>query len=123
MGRLIRERGYTTEIEDGKYCASSCPLVFAGGVQRIAGKNAAVGVHQISAFNDASSTMSSTQHVSALCQRYLRDMGVDLEVWMHAMETPKDQLHYFKADELLALRLATSLAGVTGPESAKRAKS
>jgi hypothetical protein len=31
MGRLIRERKFATEVEAGKYCASSCPLVFAGG--------------------------------------------------------------------------------------------
>jgi hypothetical protein len=47
MGRLIREKGFSTEVENGSYCASSCPLMFAGGVQRFAGKSAAIGVHQI----------------------------------------------------------------------------
>ena len=37
MGRLIREKKFATEVEAGKYCASSCPLVFAGGVERRAG--------------------------------------------------------------------------------------
>jgi len=31
MGRLIREKQFATEVEAGRYCASSCPLVFAGG--------------------------------------------------------------------------------------------
>lgn len=47
MGRLIREKGFATEVASGSYCASSCPLVFAGGSQRIAGKGAAIGVHQV----------------------------------------------------------------------------
>lgn len=115
MGRLIREKGFATEIADATYCASSCPLVFAGGVQRIAGKKAAVGVHQIYAFDGATSGMADAQHVSALCQKYLRDMGVDLGVWIHAMETPKEQLYYFKPEELLSLKLAT------GTERAKPA--
>src|SRR6202051_2722464 len=40
MGRLIRERKFATEVESGKYCVSSCPLVFAGGVERRAGDRA-----------------------------------------------------------------------------------
>ena len=51
--------------------------------------------------------MESAQRVSAECQRYLRDMGIDLQVWVHAMETPKEKLFYFKPGELLALKLAT----------------
>jgi hypothetical protein len=34
MGRLIREKKFATEVEAGKYCASSCPLLFAGGTER-----------------------------------------------------------------------------------------
>src|SRR4051812_25448805 len=45
MGRLIREKKFATEVEAGKYCASSCPLAFAGGGGRRAGANAAVGGH------------------------------------------------------------------------------
>jgi hypothetical protein len=112
IGRLIRERKFNTEVRDGSYCASSCPLVFAGGVERVAGSKAAIGVHQVSALTAAGSAtmadgMSSAQRVSAEVQRYLRDMGVDGQVWVHAMETPANELFYFKPDELLALKLAT----------------
>ncbi len=112
IGRLIRERKFNTEVLDARYCASSCPLIFAGGVERIAGPKAAIGVHQVSALTNAASAtmadgMSSAQRVSAEVQRYLRDMGVDSQVWVHAMETPANELFYFKPDELLALKLAT----------------
>ena len=49
MGRLIREKKFATEVEAGKYCVSSCPLVFAGGVDRRAGDKATIGVHQVAA--------------------------------------------------------------------------
>lgn len=39
MGRLIRSRAFATEVENGRTCASSCPLVFAGGVERRAGRS------------------------------------------------------------------------------------
>src|ERR1700750_1091807 len=48
---------------------------------------------------------------SLSCQRYLGDMGVSLQVWVHAMETPRDKLFVLKTDELRSLNLVTA-AGV-----------
>jgi hypothetical protein len=120
MGRLIRERKFATEVEAGKYCASSCPLVFAGGVERRAGDKAAIGVHQVAAISSASAVprdeMDVAQRISARCQRYLGDMGISLQVWVHAMETPHDKLFIFKPDELKSLNIVTTGATpVAGP--------
>jgi hypothetical protein len=113
MGRLIRERNFATEIEAGKYCASSCPLVFAGGVERRVGEKAIVGVHQVATIGSANNLprdeMNVAQNISAKCQRYLADMGVSLQVWVHAMETPHEKLFVFKPDELKSLNLATAV--------------
>src|SRR3954470_3840719 len=112
MGRLIREGKFATEVEAGKYCASSCPLVFAGGVERRAGDKAAIGVHQVAAISSASAAprdeMDVAQRISARCQRYLGDMGLSLQVWVHAMETPHDKLFVFKPDELKSLNIVTT---------------
>ena len=54
--------------------------------------------------------MNVAQHISAKCQRYLADMGVNLQVWVHAMETPHEKLFVFKPDELKSLNLATAVA-------------
>jgi hypothetical protein len=114
MGRLIRERKFATEVEAGKYCASSCPLVFAGGVERRAGDKAAIGVHQVAAISSVSAAprdeMDVAQRISARCQRYLGDMGINLQVWVHAMETPHDKLFIFKPDELKSLNIVTTAA-------------
>jgi hypothetical protein len=125
MGRLIRERKFATEVEAGKYCVSSCPLVFAGGVERRAGDRAEIGVHQVAAIHSAANgpsrdEMSVAQNISARCQRYLGDMGVSLQVWVHAMETPHDRLFMFKPDELKSLNMVTaSPAPVAGPATGK----
>jgi hypothetical protein len=112
MGRLIRENRFATEVEAGKYCASSCPLVFAGGLERRAGDKAAIGVHQVATISTANAQprdeMSAAQNISARCQRYLGDMGISLQVWVHAMETPHDKLFVFKPDELKSLNLVTA---------------
>jgi hypothetical protein len=125
MGRLIRARKFSTEVEDGHYCASSCPLVFAGGVARRAGAKAAIGVHQVFApaqqgLNTLADGMAGAQRIAASAQSYLRDMGVDLGVWVHAMETPKDELYYFSAKELLDLRLVTdAISGAVAKDRGK----
>jgi hypothetical protein len=127
MGRLIRERKFATEVEAGKYCASSCPLVFAGGVERRAGDKAAIGVHQVAAISSVSAAprdeMDVAQRISARCQRYLGDMGISLQAWVHAMETPHDKLFIFKPDELKSLNIVTSAAPVASPVPAAPAPS
>lgn len=114
MGRLIREKKLATEVEAGKLCASSCPLMFVGGQERRAGDKAAIGVHQVFAAsapdpNAPRDEMSDAQRISARCQRYLGDMGINLQVWVHAMETPKDRLFVFKPDELKSLNIVTTV--------------
>src|SRR3984893_14577639 len=113
MGRLIRERKFATEVEAGKYCASSCPLVFAGGLERRAGAGATMGVPQVAALRSPANgpprdEMSIAQNISARCQHYLAEMGVSLQVWVHAMETPHDRLFVFKPDELKSLNMVTA---------------
>jgi hypothetical protein len=124
IGRLIRDKRFSTEVEAGKYCVSSCPLVFVGGVDRHAGDRAIIGVHQVAALHSASAgpprdEMSVAQNISARCQRYLGEMGVSLQVWVHAMETPHDKLFVFAPDELKSLNIVTADATVAGHPTAK----
>ncbi len=118
MSRMIRERELSTLVEDGGLCASSCPLVLAGGAERRAGREAAVGVHQISAVRTggivlpgaAEPEMVRAQRVSAEIQRHLVEMGVEPAVWVHAMETPPEEMYYFTPEERAAMKLAAPVA-------------
>ena len=74
-----------------------------------------IGVHQVAALGSATAglprnEMSVAQNISARCQRYLGDMGVNLQAWVHAMETPHDRLFIFKPDELKSLNIVTTAA-------------
>ena len=47
-------------------------------------------------------------------------MGVSLQMWVHAMETPKEKLFVFKPDELKSLNVVTATnAPVATSSSAK----
>src|SRR5690606_30205843 len=54
MGALIHEKGFVTSVAAGALCASSCPLVLAGGIERHATPASAIGVHQVYAAVQAS---------------------------------------------------------------------
>ncbi len=108
----IRDLGFNTRIEDGGYCASSCPIIFAGGVSRIASKKATIGVHQIygaSNIISAPQAMSDAQTTTAQITKHLVDMGIDPALWVHALETPPEKLYYFTQTELKTFKLVTKL--------------
>ena len=109
IGQAIRDRGFETVVKKGALCASSCPLVFAGGMQRLAETGATLGVHQVfapeTARQSAADAMAGAQATTARIQRYLEAMDVDPALWTLAMETPPNRLHYLTPDEMRALRL------------------
>jgi len=107
----IREFGWTTQVSKGALCASSCPLIFAGGKNRLAEEGAGIGVHQFFSFGEdtrtASEAISGTQSTTARITRHLETMEVDPQLWVHALETPPQQLYYFTQEELKDYKLVT----------------
>jgi len=116
MARLVRERGFGTVVSDGALCASSCPLLFAGGVTRSAGARAAIGLHQFYAATGGTTApaqaMADAQITTARISRHLADMGVDTALWLHALDTPPRALYYLSSEELARYRLVTSAGSV-----------
>jgi ATP-dependent protease ClpP protease subunit len=113
MSQLLRDKGIDTTVPNDAYCASSCPIVFAGGKQRSAGSRAWIGVHQIFAGADADGDindgMANAQAISAQVQDHLVAMGVDPSAWIAAMKTPSDQIYIYTPEELTQYKLATLL--------------
>jgi hypothetical protein len=117
IGALMVVGEYTTSVAPGALCASSCPLIFAGGKQRLASLQSAIGVHQIYAMATAGdlpaglsgvgNAMSEAQQTTAIITRYLNTTAVDPAMWLHALETPPTQLYYLSRDELTEYRLVT----------------
>ena len=113
MAHVIRTEKLDTRILPDGYCASSCPLVFAGGVKRFADATSWIGVHQVvaltTAFGSLAEGMEQAQIVSAEAQDVLKGFGVDPLVWTRAMATPKEKLYLFTPEELIDLKLATEV--------------
>lgn len=119
IGSLIHEKGLATKVAAGSLCASSCPIVFASGAQRLASAEAAIGVHQIyaaalsgdpqNALRVAGTAMSDAQTTTAEIIGHLTKTGVDPALWLHALQTPPDRLYYFSPEEMTRLKLVTEL--------------
>lgn len=113
MSKLIRDRKLDTKVASKALCASSCPVVFAGGISRLAEKDAVIGVHQV--FNgakdrpSAEQAMSAAQATTAKVARHLDQMGIAAGLWIHALETPPDRLYYLTPKEMTDFRLTTEL--------------
>jgi hypothetical protein len=111
MARMARERGLATSVPAGATCASSCPLVLAGGVTRSVGEGATVGVHQFHAdgsqLGRPAVAISDAQVTMARIARHLDRMGVDPALWLHALETPSRSLYRLSRGEMAAYRLVT----------------
>ena len=118
MGALVREKAMATRVVSGGLCASSCPLIFAAGTERQAGRDAALGVHQIyaaalsatpiDALGVAGVAMADAQTVTARVTRHLTLSGVDPALWLHALETPPDRLYYLSPAEMDEFKLVTT---------------
>jgi len=112
MAALIRGKGVSTEVEDGALCASSCPLLLAGGLVRTVAPKAAVGVHQFYAATKAETApaqvMADAQMTTARISRHLIDMDIDPAMWLHALDTPPQALYYFSPEEMAKYRLVTA---------------
>lgn len=112
MSTLIREKGLNTRVATKALCASSCPLVFAGGVSREAEKDAILGVHQV--FNagqqkpSPEQAMSGAQSTTARIARHLDEMGIGSGLWINALETPPDRLYYLTPEEMVEFKLTTT---------------
>jgi len=119
IGALIQEKGLATKVAAGNLCASSCPIIFASGTERIASADSAIGVHQIyaaslgeasrDAFAVAGVAMADAQSTTAEITRHLTKSGVDPALWLHALDTPPDRLYYFSGEEMQRLKLVTQL--------------
>jgi hypothetical protein len=112
MSKLIREKGLNTEVATKALCASSCPLIFAGGVAREAQEDAILGVHQV--FNAGQArpspeqAMSGAQSTTARIARHLDEMGISNKLWINALETPPDRLHYLTPEQMVEYNLVTA---------------
>jgi hypothetical protein len=139
MGRLIRAKGLAVAVArtlvancperardcpdargqaivGGATCASACPLVLAGGVERLIGPTPLIGVHQITTIlRESEGAERPTRTVKIYEQAwvdktvedYLTGMGVGDPVMTLLRKTPAVSIRWLTFDEIRSSGLAT----------------
>jgi hypothetical protein len=114
LGRLLRERGYSTYVgrknERGSNalpgdCYSACVFTFIGGEYRFYTPRSRIGVHRFSAMSPADADADSTQVVSAAIVNYIRKMEVDVGLFDRMSRAGKDEILVLPEAELERLRV------------------
>lgn len=112
IGRALREAGLNTEIAAGDICFSACPYVLAGGVTRVVGEGAQVGVHQHyfgkNTVLPAFLAVSDIQAGQGDVMEFLDDMGVDVRLMRPALATPPEEIYVLVEEELREWRVVNA---------------
>jgi hypothetical protein len=148
MGQLIRQKGLVVAvartliekcppraracpepegqaITGGAKCASACPFILAGGVERLVGPTAMVGVHQITAVTkEAAGATARLKRVKKVYQpanadqaaeNYLAAMGVGRPVMALLRATPAGRMRWLSLAEIRSSHLATLALDAPAP--------
>ena len=117
LGRLIREHGYATYIgrpqgagtsaQPGS-CSSACVFAFIGGVYRFAPPQSRVGVHRFSSDSPTGADPDMVQRISAAIIAYIREMGVDVDLFDRMSRRGKEQLLILTERDLQQLRVVNA---------------
>jgi hypothetical protein len=112
-------------ITGGAKCASACPFILAGGVERFVGPAAMVGVHQITAVTKelAGGATSLTRvkrvyqpaHADQAAENYLAAMGVGHPVMLLMRQTPAARIRWLSLAEIRSSHLATLALDAPAP--------
>ena len=111
-------------IVGGAHCASACPLILAGGVERLTGPVPQVGVHQITTVEKGTEGVERLTTVKKIyeqdsvdraVQAYLRAMGVGDPVMEILRKTPAAGIRWLSPAELRELHLATGALDASAP--------
>jgi hypothetical protein len=116
IGRVIRKYGLVTYVgqnrkEDEKslpgHCLSACALSFLGGSYRFVENGSIYGVHRF--YNNrspSSQDMDMAQIISAAVSSYIREMGVEAELFDQMTFAGKDDMNIIPPKKLKELNVA-----------------
>ncbi|MBU2983142.1 hypothetical protein KO498_15135 [Lentibacter algarum] len=113
IGRTIRVKELPTAVLKGGVCASSCPYVLAGGLDRAVSRQGIVGLHQHyydqPGYMPVMFAVESIQTGQGETMEYLVEMGVDPSIMVYSLKTPPEQIYALVEEELIETRIATKI--------------
>jgi hypothetical protein len=123
LGRLLREMRFFTHIgkkndDQTAYpkpgvCLSACALAFLGGPFRYVSAGSSYGVHRFYRAEKSYLDGDSAQIIAAAVFQYIRDMGVDQQLFSEMTQAGPDEMHVLPDARLNALNVVNNGVGKT----------
>lgn len=122
LGRVIRDHGLFTYINKAgrdKHedlpggCYSACTLAFLGGQFRFIDKESKFGVHRFYSVGTTESDSDVSQILSAAIVQYIRDMGVDPDLFTEMTRAGKSEINILEHSKLSVLKVVNNGEGET----------
>ena len=122
LGRLIRQhrfaiyigiKGAEPLVPQPGICLSACALAFLGGPFRFLPTGSDFGVHRFYFTQSDALDSDRAQIVSAAVLQYIRDMGVDQQLFTDMTEAGKDDIYVMPLSRLIALQVVNNGKGNT----------
>src|SRR5664280_2867737 len=104
MGRLLRGSLAHTFVADAGTCSSACVFLLASGIDRRLESKSRVGLHRptfsqyILAEMETSDVRRTYDQLTAGCQKYLKDMGMDDKLFADMLRVPSQEIRFVDAD-------------------------
>jgi hypothetical protein len=97
IGRIIREKGFKTEVPVGGRCASACALAWLGGQPRFMTHNGQIGFH--AAFIRDQGVERETGAGNAIVGAYLRDIGLSMNAIIFVTGAPPHGMRWLTFED------------------------
>lgn len=114
IGRVIRERGYSTGVLSGTMCASSCGLIWLAGAERYMAPSALIGFH--AAYTATESGARETGLGNALVGAYLTELELPIEAVMFSTVAGPDEINWLTIADARKVGIEVSMLEDEAPE-------
>jgi hypothetical protein len=111
IGRELRARRLATVLSSKASCLSACPYIMAGGVDRYISEYSLLGVHRHyysdNLYIPIYFAVEDIQKSQAATFKYLKEMGILIDVMEHILSTPSDEIYILNTKELIEYKFVT----------------
>lgn len=118
LGQVFRASGFDTEVgqsdptdkttSSSGQCFSACTLAFLGGRWRFLRSGSIYGVHRFYFAKSTGQDSDVAQMISAAIIQYIRDMGVDPELFSEMTVAGRDDITLIPEKELIRLNVVNN---------------
>jgi ATP-dependent protease ClpP protease subunit len=108
IGRTIKEKGFTTGLENKGLCTSVCGAIWLAGSKRFVMAGSRIGFHA-AYYKDQQGRMVETGMGNALVGAYYAHLGLSDEAIVHLTKSGPDAMTWLKADDAKKLGITAEI--------------